>query len=112
MDHATSHGEELPQPLLEAIHKLVRAGASPEAISSGLGLKLEEVQQVLAKDFSQDAKLAESIREKLKNSRLMTSPVMAPGNSIEQSHLEHILPYQVNTSCFAQRRRPRSQRFA
>jgi hypothetical protein len=88
MDNATFHGEELPQPLIEAIHKLVHAGASPEAICSVLGLKLTEVQQVLAKDFSQDAKLTESIREKSKNNRLMTSPVMAHVNSIEQSHLE------------------------
>jgi hypothetical protein len=88
MDNATSHGEEVPQPLLEAIHKLVHAGASPEAICSVLGLKLEEVQTVLAKDFSQDAKLKQSIREKSKNSRLMTSSVMAHVNSIEQSHLE------------------------
>jgi hypothetical protein len=88
MDNATSHGEEVPQPLLEAIHKLVHAGASPEAICSVLGLKLEEVQQVLAKDLFQDAKMTESIREKSKNNRLKTSPVMASGNSIEQSHLE------------------------
>jgi hypothetical protein len=54
MDNVTAaHGEELPHHLLEAIHKLLRAGASREAISMTLGLKLEVVQLVLAKDSSQ-----------------------------------------------------------
>jgi hypothetical protein len=85
-------GEELPQHLLEAIHKLIQTGASHQAICSGLGLKLEEVQQVLAKATSQDSKLTESIREKSKKykpvkNRLMTSSVMASDNSMEQSSL-------------------------
>jgi hypothetical protein len=91
---STTHWEELPQHLLEAIHKLIQTGASHEAISSVLGLKLENVQQVLAKAPSQDTKLMESIRKKSKkyrpvtSNRLMTSPVMLPGNSIEQNCLE------------------------
>jgi hypothetical protein len=90
----TSHGDELPQPLLEAFHKLAHAGASDETISSFLGLNLEVVRQILANDPSQVAKLAESIREESKkyrcllSNRLMTSPVMAPdGNYYEQSCL-------------------------
>jgi hypothetical protein len=56
MDNVTAaHGEELPHHLLEAIHKLLHAGASREAISMTLGLKLEVVQLVLAKDSSQIA---------------------------------------------------------
>jgi hypothetical protein len=92
--NSTTHGEELPQHLLEALHKLIQTGASPQAICSALGLKLEEVQQVLAKAPFLNAKLAESIREKSKKCRhetsnkLITSPVMAPGNYMEQSHLE------------------------
>jgi hypothetical protein len=93
--NATAHGKELPQHLLEAFHKLVHAGVSPEVISSVLGLKLEVVRQVLANDPSQRAKLTESIREESRkyrcvlSSRLMTSPVMAPdGNYYEQSSLE------------------------
>jgi hypothetical protein len=90
---STTHGEELPQHLLEAIHKLAHSGASHEAISSILGLKIEVVQQHLTKAPSQDAKLTDSIREKSKKSRdlhssLKTSRMMAPdGNYYEQSHL-------------------------
>jgi hypothetical protein len=86
--NTTTHGEELPQHLLEAIHRLIQTGASHQTIGSVLGLELEDVIQVLAKDFSQDAKLTESIREKPKFNRLMTSPVKAPGNQFEQSRLE------------------------
>jgi hypothetical protein len=59
-----------------------------------LGLKLEDVQQVLAKAPSQDTKLTESIREmskksRVQHSRLKTSLMMASdGNYYEQSHLE------------------------
>jgi hypothetical protein len=94
MDSATDHGEELPQHLMDAIHKLAHSGASHEAISSVLELKLEVVQQLLDKDPSQVAKLMETIREKSKksgvqHSRLKTSSMMAPdGNYYEQSHLE------------------------
>jgi hypothetical protein len=93
--YTTSHGDELPQHLLEAFHKLAHAGVSPEAISLILGLKLKVVQQVLANDPSQGARLTESIREESKkyrcglSNRLMTSPVMAPdGNYYEQSSIE------------------------
>jgi hypothetical protein len=93
--NAASNGEELPQHLLEAFHKLSHAGASSQANSSVLELKLEVDEQHLPKHSSQRAKLAESIREKSKkyrcvlSNRLMTSPVMAPdGNYYEQSCLE------------------------
>jgi hypothetical protein len=92
--NATTHGEELPQHLLEAFHKLIQAGASHQTICSVLGLELEEVQQILDEDSSQDSKLTESIREKSKkyrpvtSNRLMTSPVMDPRNYVEQSLLE------------------------
>jgi hypothetical protein len=79
--------EKLPQHLLEAIHKLVHAGASYEGISSVLGLKLEVVQQVLTNDPPQVAQLTESIREELRQNRLMTSD----GNYYEQSRLEEDL---------------------
>jgi hypothetical protein len=72
--NATTHREELPQHLLEAIHKLVHAGASHEAICSVLGLRLEVVQQVLDQNTSQVAKLTES--------------VMAPDGNYERSSLE------------------------
>jgi hypothetical protein len=86
--NATTHGEELTQHLLEAFHKLIQAGASHQAICSVLGLELEEVKQILAEDSLQDSKLTELIWEKSKKYRLMTSPVMAPGNYVEPSHLE------------------------
>jgi hypothetical protein len=92
--NATTHREELPQHLLEAIHKLIQTGASHQAICSVLGLELEEVQQILDEDSSQDSKLIESIREKSKKYRtvkdkgLMTSQLMAPGNYIEECRLE------------------------
>jgi hypothetical protein len=94
MDDFSTTREELPQQLLEAIYNLIQTGASPQAICSVLGLKLEKVQQVLAKAPFLNANLAESIREKSKkyrpktSNKLMTSPVMAPGNYMEQSHLE------------------------
>jgi hypothetical protein len=53
-----------------------------------LGLELEEVQQILAEDSSQDSKLTKLIREKSKkyrpvtSNRLMTSPVKAPADYI------------------------------
>jgi hypothetical protein len=75
MDNPTTHSEELPQHLLEAIHKLVHAGASHEAICSVLGRRLEVVQQVLDKDTSQVAKLTES-------------SVMTPDVNYERSSLE------------------------
>jgi hypothetical protein len=77
----TTHGEELPQNLVEAIHKLVQEGASQEMISSVLGLKLEAVQQ--AKDPSQVAELGadhgevEGYKGVLSNT-LITSSVMGP----------------------------------
>jgi hypothetical protein len=95
MEHSNASipREDLPQHLLEAIHKLHQTGASHQAICSVLELKLEEVQQVLAKAPSQDTKLTESIRAKSKkyrpvtSNRLITSPVL-PGNSMKQSGLE------------------------
>jgi hypothetical protein len=62
---ATSHGEEHPEYLLEAIHKLIQAGTSHQRICSVLGLKLEEVQHLLAMDHSQGSKLTESIKESI-----------------------------------------------
>jgi hypothetical protein len=91
--NATTTREELPQHLLEAIHNLIQTGASPQAICSMLGLKLEEVQQVLAEAPFLNA-LTESIRKKSKKCRLetskklMTSSVMVSGNYMEQCHLE------------------------
>jgi hypothetical protein len=46
MDYSSAHGVELSQHLIEAIHKLVQAGASHQTISSVLGLELKVVQQV------------------------------------------------------------------
>jgi hypothetical protein len=93
--NATFHGEELPQHVLETIHKLAHAGSSHEVISEVLGLKIEFVRQVLADDHSQVAKSTRSIGEESRKSRcglsdrLMTSTVMAPdGNYYEQSVLE------------------------
>jgi hypothetical protein len=92
--NATSHGEELPEHLVEVIHRSIQAGYSHKTICSLLGLKLEDVQQVLANAPSQDAKLKESIRKNSKkyrpgkDNRLMTYPRMAPGYYIEQRHLE------------------------
>jgi hypothetical protein len=92
MDNSNATPEELPQHVLEALYKLVQAGASHAVITLALGLKPEVVRQVLANDPSQVAK---SIREKSRkyrcglSNRLMTSPVMAPdGNYYEQSCLK------------------------
>jgi hypothetical protein len=78
---ATAHGEELSQHLLEAIHKLVHAGASHQAISITLGLKLEVVQQVLANypvEAASDANYSEQNRleadPSMSNERVMHSP--------------------------------------
>jgi hypothetical protein len=86
--NATSYGEELPEHLVEDIHRSNQAGYSHQTICSLLGLKLEDVKQVLAKAPSQDSKFTESSREKSKRNRLMTSSAMAPDNSLEQSSLE------------------------
>jgi hypothetical protein len=78
---AIANGEELSQHLLEAIHKLVHAGASHQAISITLGLKLEVVQQVLANDpveAASDANYSEHSRleagPSMSNERVMHSP--------------------------------------
>jgi hypothetical protein len=99
--------EELPQPVIEALHKLIDIGTPPDTICFVLGLKLEVVQQFYVKDSTQAAKLVELIRGKAMryrcalSSRLMKSPVLAPdGNFYEQSLLEeqpslpreHVLP--------------------
>jgi hypothetical protein len=93
MNTATDHGEEVPQHLFKAIPKLVQALASHETVPSALGLKLEVVQQVLAKDPSQVVKLIESIRGEeyrcVLSDRPMTSSEMAPdGNYYEQKRFE------------------------
>jgi hypothetical protein len=76
MATATAHGEELSQHLLEAIHELVHAGASHQAVSITLGLKLEVVQQVLAN--ASDANYSEQSRleadSSMSNERVIHSP--------------------------------------
>jgi hypothetical protein len=86
---------ELPQPLLEALQKLIEAGSSPETISFALGLNLDMVHQLIAKDPKQIARLVESITEKSMEFRcalsrkLMVAPVMTPDESVyEQRILE------------------------
>jgi hypothetical protein len=70
MDNATAHGEELPHYILNAIGKFAHEGASHHETSSVLGLKLEVVQQVLAKDPSQI--VAESIASQLQGDTFPT----------------------------------------
>jgi hypothetical protein len=96
---ATTYGEELPRHLIEAVHKLIQAGASHLTISSVLGLKLEEVQLILGMHPSQTAKIAESITDKsrkagVQSNRLMTLPVTAADDFIQQSHPEALLTMQ------------------
>jgi hypothetical protein len=97
MDNANfnSGEDQLPQHLLEAVHKLIQAGSPPETISFALGLRLEVVQQALANDPKQTARLIEAIKEKSRDYRcalsyrLMACPVMAADeNYYEQSVLE------------------------
>jgi hypothetical protein len=79
---AIAHGEELSQYLLQAIHKLVHAGAFHQRISITLGLKLEVVQQVHA-----------------------NYPRILPVKPTTQSRtaLKHIVQCQVSVSCIDQR---------
>jgi hypothetical protein len=92
--NAETHGEELRQQLIKGIRELNQEGIAHQVICSVFGLKLEDVQQVLARTPSQDPRLRESFRQKskkyrpVKDSKLMTSPVMVSGNCIEQRCLE------------------------
>jgi hypothetical protein len=86
---------ELTEQVIETIHKFANAGSPPETISSVLGLQLEEVQQVFARDPMQIARLVDSVKEKSAkyrcalSQRLMVSPVMTPDEDFyEQSVLE------------------------
>jgi hypothetical protein len=89
MDNAdpTAHRDGL----LEATHNHAHAVESHQAIGSVLGLKLEGVQLVRAKDPPQ---VRQTIKKQSKNARVqssrrMTSPVVAPyGHYYKQSCLE------------------------
>jgi hypothetical protein len=87
MDNSNPAGEELPQPLLEAIYKLVHQGASHQAICSVLGLRLEVVQQALGKNLSRVTKLTTTIREKSKDQLVQTSPTSLEENPSMSSEL-------------------------
>jgi hypothetical protein len=104
--NATSHGEELPEHLVEVIHRSNQAGYSHQTICSLLGLKLEDVQQVLANAPSQDAKLKESTRKKSRKYRpVMTSSGMAPDNTLEQSSLEAHQAMPIEQAMFSPKKR-------
>jgi hypothetical protein len=91
----TEGQEQVAQGILETILKLANSGSPPEAICSFLGLKAQTVQQIIANDPINRARVIQSIKEKSRkyrctqSNRLMISPVMArDGNFYEQSILE------------------------
>jgi hypothetical protein len=94
-ENHTAGEEQVAQGILETILKLANSGSSPESICFFLGLKAQTVQQIIADDPMNRARLVQSIKEKSRkyrctqSNRLMISPVMArDGNFYEQSILE------------------------
>jgi hypothetical protein len=86
---------QVSQGILETILKLAHSGSSPDAISFALKIDIETVQQLIANDPMNRARVIQSIKEKSRkyrctqSCRLMISPVMArDGNFYEQSILE------------------------
>jgi hypothetical protein len=84
----------VPDHLREVLHKLVHVGASPDTISLVLGVNLELVQQVVAKDPNRAARMIQEFNEKSSefrcglSQRLMVTPVMTLDESYyEQSNL-------------------------
>jgi hypothetical protein len=75
MDHfnQTSGEQQLPQPILEALQKLIEAGSPPEIISYVLGIDVEQIRKLIAKDPKQLAKVVETIREKSRRYRCAQS---------------------------------------
>jgi hypothetical protein len=65
--------KELPQYFIDAIHKLIRAGSPPEAISFALGIDIEQVRQIQPIDPSQTSRLVNSIKEKSSEFRCVLS---------------------------------------
>jgi hypothetical protein len=65
----TSGEQQLPQPILEALQKLIEAGSPPETISYVLGIDIEQVRKLIVKDPKQLAKVVETIREKSRRYR-------------------------------------------
>jgi hypothetical protein len=91
----TSGEQQLPQPILEALQKLIEAGSPPETISFALGIDIDQVQELMAKNPVQMRRQLESFKRKSRkyrcaySNRLMVSPVMAvDGNYYELSILE------------------------
>jgi hypothetical protein len=87
--------QQLPQPILEALQKLIEAGSPPETISFVLGIDIDQVQELIAQNPVQMRRQLESIKRKSRryrcaySNRLMASPVMAvDGNYYELSILE------------------------
>jgi hypothetical protein len=91
----TSGEPKLPHHILEALQKLIEAGSPPETISFVLGIDIEQVQKLIARDPVQMRRQLESITKKSRkyrcaySNRLMLSPVIAvDGNYYELSILE------------------------
>jgi hypothetical protein len=94
-ENLTAGKEQVSQDRLEALLKLAHSGSSPDAISFVLKIDIETVQQIVAKDPMNRARVIQQIKEKSRkyrctqSNRLMVSPVMArDGNFYEQSILD------------------------
>jgi hypothetical protein len=93
-DNKTAGTEQVSQHQVEAILKLANSGLSLDGISSFCMLSAQMVQQVIANDPIQRARVVESIKEKSRkfrcaqSNRLMISPVLALGKNYEQCILE------------------------
>jgi hypothetical protein len=89
----TSGEQQLLQPILEALQKLIEAGSPPETISFVLGIDIEQIRKLIAKDPKQLARVVETIREKsvryrcAQSNRMMLSPVIA----VDGNYYEHCI---------------------
>jgi hypothetical protein len=97
--------QQLPQPILEALQKLIEARSPPETISFVLGIDIEQVRKLIAKDPKQLAKVVETISDKsrryrcVQSNRLMNSPVfVVDGNYYEHCIFKLIPPSLASES--------------
>jgi hypothetical protein len=63
-ENSTAGIEQVSQDRLEALFKLAHSGSSPDAISFALKIDIETVQQIIANDPMNRARVIQSIKEK------------------------------------------------
>jgi hypothetical protein len=103
-ENSTAGKEQVvPQHTLEGVLKLAHTGLSPEDISFAFKIDIERVQQVIANDYMDRARVVQSIKERsveyrcTLSKRLMVCPVMdSDGKFYEQSILVADPSHSIN----------------